>query len=85
MVDHGVGEPPPWPAAGARVAACLPRMGGYIEYANVPVRLPAPVPDGLDTLEAAALPLDYLTALSLLDRHGRAAPATPSSSRARRW
>ncbi|MEO3805667.1 zinc-binding dehydrogenase [Nonomuraea sp. B1E8] len=74
VVDHHVGAPPPWLVTGARVAACLTRMGGYTEYANLPVRMLAPVPDGLDTLVAAALPLDYLTALSLLDRHGRARP-----------
>ncbi|MBB5773703.1 quinone oxidoreductase family protein [Nonomuraea jabiensis] len=74
MVDHHADPAPPWLVAGARVAACLTRMGGYREYANLPVRLLAPVPDGLDTLAAAALPLDYLTALSLLDRHGRARP-----------
>ncbi|MEO3795573.1 hypothetical protein ABGB14_35655 [Nonomuraea sp. B10E15] len=57
-----------------RVAACLPRMGGYTEYTNLPAQTLAPVSDGLDTLVAAALPLDYLTALSILDRHGRARP-----------
>ncbi|MFC4013671.1 zinc-binding alcohol dehydrogenase family protein [Nonomuraea purpurea] len=74
VVDHDAGPVPPWLVPGARVAACLTRMGGYTEYANLPVQLLAPVPDGLDTRAAAALPLDYLTALSLLDRHSRARP-----------
>ncbi|TDD21588.1 quinone oxidoreductase family protein [Nonomuraea diastatica] len=74
VIDHHADAVPPWLVPGARVAACLPRMGGYTECANLPVHLLAPIPDGLDTLAAAALPLDYLTALSLLDRHGRARP-----------
>ncbi|MEO3873990.1 hypothetical protein ABGB18_34710 [Nonomuraea sp. B12E4] len=83
VVDHHADPAPPWLVAGARVAACLTRMGGYREYANLPVRLLAPVPDGLDTLAAAALPLDYLTALSLLTATAEPALATPCSSTAR--
>ncbi|MEU6713542.1 zinc-binding dehydrogenase [Nonomuraea sp. NPDC046802] len=74
VVDHQVDQAPAWLVPGVRVAACLPRMGGYTEYANLPVQALTPVPDGLDTSVAAAVPLDYLTALSLLDRHGRARP-----------
>lgn len=57
--------------AGGRVAACLPRMGSYTEYLNVPITSLVSVPDSLDTAAAAAVPLDYLTAHSALNRHAR--------------
>jgi NADPH:quinone reductase-like Zn-dependent oxidoreductase len=59
----------PLPAAGTRVAMVLPRMGAYSECVVVPSWLPVPLPDGLDPHLAATVPLDYLTALSLLERH----------------
>lgn len=73
VVDYATtGRPTPdWLAPGARVAACLPTMGGYTEYRTLPISALVPVPDGLDTAVAAAIPLDYLTALSMLTRHAR--------------
>ncbi|MEU6642514.1 zinc-binding dehydrogenase [Saccharomonospora sp. NPDC046836] len=69
------GQPEPaWLAPGVRVAACLPKMGAYTEYRVLPIGMLVPVPDGLDTRTAAAIPLDYLTALSLLERHGHVRP-----------
>jgi len=58
------------PGSGTRVAVALPKMGAYSEYVVVPTWLLVPVPDGLDSTTAATIPLDYLTALSLLERHG---------------
>ncbi|NED99942.1 quinone oxidoreductase family protein [Phytoactinopolyspora halotolerans] len=64
------GAVPRWAQPGTRVAASLPHMGAYSEYVTMPDWLPVPVPDGLDTIAAASIPLDYLTALSLLETHG---------------
>jgi NADPH:quinone reductase-like Zn-dependent oxidoreductase len=61
------------PAPGTLVAAVLPRMGAYAEYVVLPDWLLVPLPEGLDPQPAAAVPLDYLTALSLLETHGRVA------------
>lgn len=47
---------------GARVAACLPRMGAHANLIDVPARLLVPVPDALDSAVAATLPLDVVTA-----------------------
>ncbi|MBB5782980.1 zinc-binding dehydrogenase [Nonomuraea jabiensis] len=74
VVDQGPATGPDRLVPGTRVAACLPRMGGYTEYATLPVASLTPVPEDLDPVVAAAMPLDYLTALSLLDRHARARP-----------
>ncbi|NUS87716.1 MAG: zinc-binding dehydrogenase [Streptomyces sp.] len=69
VVDtHGEGLAP-----GTLVAAALPRMGAYTEYAVLPDWLLVPLPDGLDPHLAAAVPLDYLTALSVLETHARVA------------
>jgi NADPH:quinone reductase-like Zn-dependent oxidoreductase len=77
IVDH-VGAPglivPDWVAPGARVAACLSKMGGYTEYCTLPLASLIPVPDGLDSTIAATIPLDYLTATSMLTRHARLGP-----------
>ncbi|OIV35313.1 oxidoreductase [Mangrovactinospora gilvigrisea] len=56
---------------GARVAAAMTRMGGYAEYVVLPLWQLVPLPDGMDPHVAAAVPLDQLTAVSLLDTHGR--------------
>lgn len=56
---------------GARVAACLSRMGAYVDVIDLPDWRLVPVPEGLDTVTAAAVPLDFLTAASLVERHGR--------------
>lgn len=77
IVDHAAppGQPTPdWLVPGARVAACLPKMGGYTEYRTLPISALVPVPDGLDTVVAAAIPLDYLTAERMITRHARVEP-----------
>ncbi len=62
---------PAWLEAGRRVAVCLTRMGAYTEYVLLPFESLVPLPGGLDVDTAAALPLNYLTALSLFERHGK--------------
>jgi NADPH:quinone reductase len=47
---------------GARVAAVLPRMGAHASVLDLPARLLVRVPDALASPEAAALPLDLVTA-----------------------
>lgn len=64
------GGPPP----GTLVAVALTHMGAYGEYLTVPGHLAVPLPAGLDPVTAAAIPLDYLTALSVLDSHARVRP-----------
>jgi NADPH:quinone reductase-like Zn-dependent oxidoreductase len=46
----------------------LIKIGGYSEYAYVPLEKMIAVPEGLDPTEAAALTLNYLTALQLFQR-----------------
>jgi NADPH:quinone reductase len=58
-------------APGTLVAAALPKMGAYADYVIVPSWLLVPLPDGLDPAVAATVPLDYLTALSILETHAR--------------
>ena len=65
------GPRPTWLQEGARVAVALTKMGAYAEYVSLPLWQLVPLPDGLDPLTAAAVPLDHLTALSVLDTHGR--------------
>jgi NADPH2:quinone reductase len=65
---------PQWLHPGVRVAACLLRMGAYTEFRTLPLSTVVPVPANLDSHVAAAIPLDYLTAVSLLERHGRVQP-----------
>ncbi|GAB3976635.1 medium chain dehydrogenase/reductase family protein [Actinoallomurus acanthiterrae] len=77
IVDYRIepGRPvPSWLAPGARVAACLPRMGAYTEYRTLPISALVPVPAELDVRIAAAITLDWLTAVSLLERHARVNP-----------
>lgn len=57
---------------GSRVVA-HPPAGGWAEYAAVPVGRVAALPDGIDPVTAAALPLAGLTALRLLRTAGRVA------------
>jgi NADPH2:quinone reductase len=68
---------PRWLQTGVRVAVCLPRMGAYTEYISLPYELLVEVPTGVDPYQAAALPLNYLTALSLLERHGKVESGDP--------
>src|SRR5690606_10200069 len=71
VVDHGDGAADYAPAPGTIVAAALPAMGAYTEYASVPTWLLIEVPAGMSPHTAASIPLDYLTATSLLDTHAR--------------
>ncbi|GAA1718232.1 quinone oxidoreductase family protein [Fodinicola feengrottensis] len=64
-------------APGVRVAVSLPEMGAYAEYVTLPAWLAVPVPTGLDTVVAATIPLDYLTALSVLETHARVGAGDP--------
>ena len=76
VVDYrgdGSGPDPEWVTPGTRVAVTLPHMGAYSGSVVLPSWLLVPVPDGLDAKVAAAIPLDYLTAVSVLERHGRVA------------
>ncbi len=50
---------------GQRVMAIV-RSGGYAEKARVPASQAVPVPDGMDFQQAAALPINYLTAYHML-------------------
>lgn len=50
---------------GARVLA-LTRFGGYSDVVSVPQALVLPMPDGLSFEEAAAIPVNYLTAWLML-------------------
>ncbi len=47
---------------GARVTGCLARMGSYATQLDVPSGRLVEVPDALDSADAAALPLDLVTA-----------------------
>ena len=64
-------DDPAVPRPGQRVAVALPKMGAYADYVVLPTWLLVPLPEGLDTRTAATLPLDYLTAVSILERHAR--------------
>lgn len=57
------------PAIGTRVAG-HPAQGGWAEYAAVPTHSLAPLPDSVDSVRAAALPLAGITALRLLRTAG---------------
>jgi NADPH2:quinone reductase len=61
-------------ALGSRVAVCLPAMGAYATHRSIALWQAVAVPDALDTRTAAAIPLDYLTALSAFERHARVEP-----------
>ncbi|MCX5195523.1 zinc-binding dehydrogenase [Streptomyces sp. NBC_00249] len=57
------------PPVGARVVGHPPR-GGWAEYVAVPTHSLAVLPDGIDAVRAAALPLAGITALRLLRAAG---------------
>ena len=57
------------PGVGARVVG-HPPQGGWAEYAAVPTHSLAVLPDGIDSVRAAALPLAGITALRLLRTAG---------------
>lgn len=54
-------------AVGDRVLA-LTRFGGYADTVVLPYRQAIPMPDDKDFVEAAAIPVNYLTAHLILDR-----------------
>jgi NADPH2:quinone reductase len=54
---------------GSRVLALIPQ-GGYAEYLAVPAARAFPVPEGLDAMQAVALPLQGFTAYQTLARFG---------------
>lgn len=56
---------------GTRVAICLPRMGTYTTHLFVKPWQIITLPDNLEAIRAAAIPLDYLTAHSLVKTHAR--------------
>ncbi|MFJ8079053.1 zinc-binding dehydrogenase [Streptomyces sp. NPDC096205] len=60
------------PAVGTRVVG-HPPQGGWAEYASVPTDSLAVLPDGVDSVRAAALPLAGITALRLLRTAGNLA------------
>ncbi|MFF7637962.1 zinc-binding dehydrogenase [Kitasatospora sp. NPDC008050] len=57
------------PGIGTRVVG-HPAQGGWAEYAAVPTHSLAVLPDGIDSVRAAALPLAGITALRLLRTAG---------------
>ncbi|AKU92873.1 putative quinone oxidoreductase [Vulgatibacter incomptus] len=59
--------------AGDRVFA-LTRFGGYAEAAVVASRQVLPIPEGKDFVQAAALPVNYLTAFLMIDRFAAVRP-----------
>jgi len=52
---------------GMRVAGCLARMGSYTTYLDIPSARVVPVPESLNSADAAALPLDVVTAALAID------------------
>ena len=58
---------------GDRIVAML-NAGGYAERAAAPAATVFSVPDSLSAVQAAALPVNYLTALHMLREFGRLAP-----------
>jgi NADPH:quinone reductase-like Zn-dependent oxidoreductase len=64
-VEQGAGDF----ALGARVVA-LTRFGGYAEKVSVPAAQVFPIADGMTFEEAAALPVNYLTAVLMLRHFG---------------
>jgi NADPH:quinone reductase len=57
------------PAVGTRVAARI-SQGGYAELAPMPARWAVPIPDGVSFVQAAALPIAYLTSWFALKHQG---------------
>lgn len=60
---ESVGEGVAWPAVGERICALLPG-GGYAEYAVADAGCCLPVPEGVDFVQAAALPETFFTVWS---------------------
>jgi NADPH2:quinone reductase len=55
---------------GIRVTGCLARMGSYTTELVLPSNRLVPVPDSLDSAQAAALPLDLVTAALAIELGG---------------
>jgi synaptic vesicle membrane protein VAT-1 len=66
MVD-ALGERTPGPAAGSRVLA-LTHFGGHADVVCVPAEQVLQIPDAMSFEEAAAIPVNYLTAYHMLFR-----------------
>lgn len=71
VIDTGKPEPDDELPPERLVAVMLPRMGAYADHVVVPRWRAVPLPAGLDPSVAATVPLDFLTAASLLDWHAR--------------
>jgi NADPH:quinone reductase-like Zn-dependent oxidoreductase len=72
-VVDALGERAPGPAAGSRVLA-MTRFGGHADVVCVPAGQVLPIPDAMSFEEAAALPVNYLTAYHMLFRVACARP-----------
>ena len=72
-VIEKVGEGVPHLQAGQRVVA-LTVVGGYCQYLCLPATQLAVVPAGVDSAQATALVLNYLTAWQMLHRFARVQP-----------
>lgn len=68
-VGHGVTR-----FAGGDHVLAMTRFGGYADSVVVPAGLAHPVPPGLSDAEAAAIPVNYLTALVALYKMANLAP-----------
>jgi NADPH:quinone reductase len=68
-----VGEGVTGVSNGSQVIALVPH-GGYAEYLTVPAAVAFPVPAGMDAVDAAALPLQGITAYQIISTFGRLQP-----------
>lgn len=68
-----VGENVTGVSNGSQVIALVPH-GGYAEYLTVPAAVAFPVPAGMDAVDAAALPLQGITAYQIISTFGRLQP-----------
>lgn len=66
-VVDALGEGTPEPAAGSRVLA-MTHFGGHADVVCVPAGQVLPIPDAMSFEEAAALPINYVTAYHMLFR-----------------
>jgi NADPH2:quinone reductase len=57
-----------------QMVAAMPISGCYPQYVCLPQRKFVPVPAGLDSAEAVAVVLNYITAYQMLDRSAKARP-----------
>jgi NADPH2:quinone reductase len=71
---EAIGEEVTGPAPGDRVMAVLPNGGGYAERCVAGASYVTPIPEGLDFVAAAALPVQAVTADQVLHVAGRVQP-----------